>query len=363
MRTKSLLPLSIFFCLFFAVFIVGGCEKKDALPREERRINVITEAAQKKSVRPFIESIGTLNPYEEVIVSAEVEGIIRETRVDEGSSVSKGMVLSVIEDTNYRLEVKKAEAVLKQAEATLKNTRLEYQRKSTLYREQLVTRQRFDDVTARLSIAEAELERVKAALSMAKQRLSKTIIHSPLSGVVKEKRASAGDYVRSGTNVFVIIRQDLLKLNFTVSERDIGKIKTGQNVILSVAAFPEREFRGKVRVIHPAIDEKTRTLQIEALISNPPNSNILKPGMFVNVTLYTGLPKDIVVIPITSLLYEGELIKVFVVENDKAHERIVKVGQRYGEFIEIMDGIKEGEMVVIRGQHNLFEGVKVNVAR
>jgi multidrug efflux pump subunit AcrA (membrane-fusion protein) len=85
--------------------------------------------------------------------------------------------------------------------------------------------------------------------------------------------------------------------------------------------------------------------------------------MFVSVTLYTGLPKDAVVVPITSLLYEGELIKVFVVENNKAHERIVKVGQRYGELIEIMDGIGAGEMVVIRGQHNLFEGVKVNVAR
>jgi RND family efflux transporter MFP subunit len=361
MKMKSV--LSIFFCLFFAVFIVSGCEKKEVLPPEERRINVSVQAAEKKSITPFIESIGTLNPYEEVIISAEVEGILREVRVDEGSSVSKGMVLSVIEDTDYRLEVKKAEAILRQAEATLKNTVLEHQRKETLYNEQLVTRQRFDDVTARLSIAEAELDRAKAALSMANQRLSKTIIHSPLSGVVKEKRASAGDYVRSGTNVFVIIREDLLKLNFTVPERDIGKIKTGQNVILSAAAFPEREFKGKVSVIHPSIDEKTRTLQIEALIPTPPNSNVLKPGMFVSVTLYTGLPKDAVVVPITSLLYEGELIKVFVVENNKAHERIVKVGQRYGELIEIIDGIGAGEMVVIRGQHNLFEGVKVNVAR
>jgi RND family efflux transporter MFP subunit len=360
MKTKSLLSLFTVFYIFFAVFIVGGCEKKEVLPPEERRINVSVQAAEKKSITPFIEAIGTLNPYEEVIISAEVEGILREVRVDEGSSVSKGMVLSVIEDTNYRLEVKKAEAILRQAEAALKNTVLEHTRKETLYNEQLVTRQRFDDVTARLSIAEAELERAKAALSMANQRLSKTIIHSPLSGVLKEKKASAGDYVRSGTNVFVIIREDPLKLNFTVPERDIGKIKTGQNIILNVAAFPERDFRGKVSVIHPSIDEKTRTLQIEALIPNP---GLLKPGMFANVTLYTGLPKDIVVVPITSLLYEGELIKVFVVENDRAHERIVKVGQRYGEFTEIMDGIGAGEMVVIRGQHNLFEGVKVNVAR
>jgi RND family efflux transporter MFP subunit len=360
MKTKSLLSLFTVFCIFFAVFIVGGCEKKEVLPPEERRINVSVQAAEKKSITPFIESIGTLNPYEEVIISAEVEGILREVRVDEGSSVSKGMVLSVIEDTSFSLEVKKAEAILRQAEAALKNTVLEYQRKETLYNEQLVTRQRFDDVTARLSIAEAELERAKAALSIAKQRLSKTIIHSPLSGVVKEKRASAGDYVRSGTNVFVIIREDLLKLNFTVPERDIRKVRTGQSAVLSGAAFPEREFKGKVSVIHPSIDEKTRTLQIEALIPNP---GLLKPGMFANVTLYTGLPKDIVVVPITSLLYEGELIKVFVVENDRAHERIVKIGQRYGEFIEIMDGIGAEEMVVIRGQHNLFEGVKVNVAR
>ncbi len=360
MRTKSSLQLSIFFCLFFAVFIAGGCEKKEAPPREERKINVSVQAADKKSVRPYIESIGTLNPYEEVIISAEVDGILRETRVDEGSHVSKGMILSVVDDKDYILEVQKTEAVLKQAEATLENTRLEYQRKNALYKEQLVTQQQFDDVTARLSIAEAELERAKAALSLSKQRLSKTVIRSPLSGVVKEKRASAGEHVRGGTNIFVIIRKDLLKLNFTVSERDIGKIKTGQDVILSVAAFPEREFKGKVNVIHPSVDEKTRTLQIEALIPNP---GVLKPGMFVNVTLFTDLSKDVVTVPITSLLYEGMLIKVFVVENNTANERIVKVGQRYGELMEITDGVKEGEMVVIRGQHNLFEGGKVNVAR
>ncbi|MEW6570914.1 MAG: efflux RND transporter periplasmic adaptor subunit [Nitrospirota bacterium] len=294
-------------------------------------------------------------------MSAEVDGILKSVRVDEGTVVSKGSVLATIDDTDYSLEVKRAEAALKQAEATLANTRLEFQRKESRYKEELVTRQQFDDVSTRLSLAETELERLKIALSLAKERLKKTKIYSPLSGVVKEKKISAGDYVKNGTNLFVIIQNNPIKLNFTVPEKDVGKLNKGQDVFLSVDAFPDKEFSGKVSIIYPCLEERTRTLQVEALVPNP--HEFLKPSFFAHVTLYTGDAKDTIVVPVTSLLYEADKVKVFVIEGDRAKEREVKLGSKYSEAMEIVEGLREGESVVIVGQQNLFEGARVNVAR
>ncbi len=343
------------------IVMAPACKKKETKKTEERSVNVRVQSVEEKALRPFIETIGTLNPNEEVIVSAEVDGILKDVRVDEGTVVSKGMLLSVIDDTDYSLEVKRAEAALRQAQATFENTKLEFGRKQSLYKEQLVTQQQFDDVSTRLSLAEADVERAKAALSLAKQKLIKTRIYSPLSGYIKEKKVSAGDYVRNGTNLFVIIQNNPLKLNFTVTEKDAGKLRRGQDLTFRVDAFPGREFKGKVSIIYPSLEERTRTLLIEAQVPNP--AGILKPGLFAHVILYTGAERNTVLVPIISLLYEGETIKVFVVEGDRVKERIVKTGQKYGEMMEILEGIKGGEQVVTAGQQNLSEGVKVNVAR
>lgn len=366
--------LTVLLVLMISLVLFVSCKKKEVKAPAEKAVNVRVHAAEQKSLRPFLDTTGTLNPYEEVIVSAEVDGILKGMKVNEGSVVSKGTLLAVIDDIDYDLEVKKADAALKQAEANFANTKLEYQRKDALFKEQLVTQQQFDDVSTRLSLAAAEVERAKASLSLAKQKLSKTLIYSPLAGVVKEKKVERGNYVRNGTPLFTIIQTNPIKLNFTVAEKDIGRLKAGQDVFFAVDAIPEKEFKGKVSIIYPSLEEKTRTLLIEALVPNP--SGILKPGLFAHVTLYTGSERGIVLVPVTALLYEGEEIRVFVAEGDRANERTVKIGQQYKlqssagspqpaakEYTEIIEGVKEGELVVTVGQQNLFEGAKVNVAR
>ncbi len=342
-----------------SLFTAVACQKKDTKTVEEKVFNVQIQDAVKRPLKPFIESIGTLNPFEEVTVSAEIEGVIRSVKVEEGSQVSKGMLLAAIDDSDYSLEVKRAEATLRQAEATLENTKLEFKRKDALYKEELVTKQQYDDVTTRLSLAEAEVERAKASLSLAKLKLSKTKIISPLACVIKEKRVSAGDFVRNGTPMFVIIQPNPLKLRFTVPEKDVGRLKTNQEVMLRVDGFAETEFKGRVNIVFPNVEEKTRTLQVEALVPN--NNGLLKPGLFSKVILYTAGERDTIVVPVTALLYEAEKVRVFVTEGDRAKERVVKLGSKYGELMEIIDGVKAGEKVVFMGQQNLSEGAKVSV--
>jgi len=348
-------------CLIAAcsLLLFGACNNKETKKTEEKTVNVRVQTVLSKPLRPYIDALGTLNPNEEVTVSAEIEGILKSVKVDEGTSVSKSMVLATIDDTNYTYEVRRDEAALKQAEANLANTKLEFTRKDALYKEELVTRQQYDDVSTRLSLAESELERTRALLSLAKERLAKTKIFSPLACVVKEKKVSTGDFVKNGTPLFSIIQNNPLKLDFAVPEKDVGKLKANQDVSLKVDGFPDREFRGRVSLIYPHVDDKTRTLTVEALIPN--DGGTLKPGLFAKVTLFTGAEKGTVVVPVTSLLYEEERVRVFVIEGNRAKERPVKLGSKYGELMEIVEGIREGETVAVSGQANLSDGVKVAI--
>jgi len=364
-------------------------------------------------LRPFVEAIGTLNAFDEVTVSTEVEGILKDLKVDEGSNVSKELLLAVIDDTDYNLDVKRAEGFLEAAKsrleqlltgarpqeiqlakaemnqtlADMEKRKADMERAKRLVKDNYISAQEWDAARTAYEVAvathqktkenyalvvegprkeeiaqaRAQADQAQAALSLSRQKLAKTKIFSPLSGIVRLRKVSKGEFVKNGTPLFVIIQSNPIKLRFTLKERDVGKVKVGQEAAVRVDAFPEREFRGEVRTIYPSLEEKTRTLLVEALVANPEGS--LKPGFFAKVSLYTGSPQERVVIPITAFLYEESKVKIFVEEGGRARLREVQQGGKYGEMMEILEGVQEGEKVVVAGQQNLSEGVKVNVAR
>lgn len=359
-HSKTALILTSF-ALVFVILTFTGCFKKEEKAVKEKVVNVRAALVEKRSLKPFIESVGTLKPDEEVVVSSEIDGILRELKVQEGSVVSKGMLLARLNDTDYRLELSRAEAALRQVNASLANAKVEFERKEALYKEALVTRQQYDDIVARRLLAEGEVDRAGGTLDLAREKLAKTKIHAPIAGIIREKKVTPGDYIRNGTPLLYLTRNNPLKLSFTVTEKDVARLKTGQECAFKVDAFPDREFKGKLSVIYPNLEERTRSLQAEAVVSNP--QMLLKPGLFARVTLYTGDAVDKVIVPITALLYENNKVKVFVVEGDQAKERFVQVGGKYGEYMELVEGLKGGEQLVVVGQNNLAEGVKVNVAR
>jgi len=352
--------LSLIMILIMVCFMLVACtkEKKE---QPERAVNVRIATAEKKKIQPYLETTGTLKADEEVTVSSEVDGIVRQIKVDEGSSVNKGTLLVEINEIDYVLDWKRSEAALKQTEANLANAQAEYKRKNTLYQEELITRQQFDDITTKIALADAEMDRAKATLAISKEKLARTKVYSPLTGAVKEKRVSIGDYVRNGTPLLQLIKINPLKLNFTISEKDAASIKIGQEVAFSVDSYADKKFKGRVSLLYPNVEEKTRTLQAEALVPNA--DHLLKPGYFASTLIYTEKPREVVLAPITALLYDNAVIRIFVVDGDKARERVIKIGGKYGEFIEVLEGLKEMEQIVVVGQNNLSEGVKVNVAR
>jgi len=134
--------------------------------------------AEKRSLQPFVESVGTLKAYEEVIVSSEVDGILKSIRVQEGSPVTQGQLIAEIKEIDYRLDTERAAVALKQAEASLAYAKQEYERKEALYRKDLVAKQQFDDVLARLVLSQGDVDRAKMGLDLAHEKLAKTSIYA-----------------------------------------------------------------------------------------------------------------------------------------------------------------------------------------
>ena len=347
--------------VFLVCLSLVACDKEKKEQRE-RLVNVKIAAAETRKVQPYLKTTGTLKPDEEVTISSEVNGIVRTITVEEGSKIKKGTLLLTVNDIDYKLESRRSEAALRQAQANLDHVRAEFKRKNTLFQEELITRQQFDDISTRVALAKADFERAKAVLETSRQRLFRTKIYSPLTGAVKEKRISVGDYVGNGTPLLQLIKIDFLKLNFTISEKDAASIRVGQDVVFKVDSYEGKEFKGKVSLIYPHVEERTRTLQAEAVVSN--RDGALKPGYFARVFIYTTAPVNAVLIPSIALIYDQDAVRVFVVDaGKKARERVVKLGGKYGEYVEITEGLEEKEQVVVVGQNNLSEGVKVNVAR
>jgi membrane fusion protein, multidrug efflux system len=338
-----------------------GCTKKDENAKDDKISNVKVMVVEKRTIQPYIDAIGSLSPYEEVTISSEVDGILDSINVDEGTQVSKGMVLARVNDTDYRLNVSNARATLKQAEATLVNLKIEQKRKEALFKEELVTLQQFDDVSTRLTVAAQELDRAGVAMSLAQERLWKATIRSPIKGIVKQKVVTAGDFIRASMPVLSIVQVDPLKLDFTITEKNVSSLKLGQDVIFTVDAFPGKEFSGKLSIIYPSLEERTRTLKVEATVPN--HSLDLKPGFFARLRIYTSAPREAVVIPVTSILYESTRVRVFVREGKKARERFLKVGGKYGDVVEVLDGLKGGENLIIVGQNNLTDGTGITTIR
>ncbi len=334
-----------------------GCSKSDGGIEDEKINNVKVMVVGKKVIQPYIEAIGSLSPYEEVTISSEVDGILDSIPVDEGTPVVKGMVLARVNETDYRLNLINATAALRQAEANLSYLKIEHERKKALFKEDLVTSQQFDDISTRLTVAVQDLDRARVARSLALERLTKTAIRSPMKGIVKAKAVAAGDFIRTSMPVLSIVQVDPLKLGFTITEKNVSSLKLGQDIVFTVDAFPGREFSGKLSIIYPSLDERTRTLRAEATVPN--TSMDLKPGFFARLKIYTSSPREAVVIPVTSILYESTRVRVFIREGKKARERFLKVGEKYGDVVEVLDGLKGGESLIIVGQNNLTDGALV----
>ena len=360
-------------------------------------IEVATVPVLERSTRRGIEVVGSLEAEDEVTISSQASGNLEEIGVDVGTPVSRGQAIGRIDSRELRLKVEQAEAALRQAEARLgvePGQRIDPQKQpdvvqakaglerarydwtaaqklvdqGAISRQQLDVAQRaFEQAEARYQSAlenvrnlEAVLAEKRASLDLSRKQLNDSAIISPLSGIVKEKLASRGEYLQPGKPVATIVQINPLRLRLEVPEAFAASISRGQSVTLKVDAFADREFQGQIKRINPSVDEKNRSLIAEAEVPNP--NGLLRPGMFVRAQVVSKTEGMAMMVPDRAVVSLAGVNKVFVVEGARAVERQVKIGTRDGSLVEILEGVRVGERVITTNTDKLHDGITISAA-
>lgn len=389
--------------LFLLILGCASCSKTSgkavdgALPRP---VSVRVLPVEQKQIRRNIESVGSLFPFDEVTVSSEVEGRVEQVLVDVGDHVSAGQTIVKVVPTELQLTLDQQRASLQQARARLglpekgddlkdprsaaevkkaaadlADAEQKYLRAKTLFEQGLLPKQSFDEAESRHNAARAaydlsvqtvenlraQLAQSRAATALAQKKVGDSIIRAPFAGQIKERSVTQGQYLKVQTPVMVIVNVDPMRVRLRVPEKMAAWVKTGQEVTVSVEAYPGRSFAGKITRINPSVDQQTRAFEVEALIDN--RETLLKPGFFVKATIPSNFVVDALFVPQDALLYVYGVYKVFVIEANTLKEREVKIGERSGDQVEIVEGLAQGERVALSTKdQEMKEGAVVEIA-
>jgi RND family efflux transporter MFP subunit len=259
------------------------------------------------------------------------------------------------------------------ANADLVQAQQSYDRASELFKRTLVPRQALDDADTALQSKRASydsalqtaknlrasIQASEATMNLSDRQFRDTLIRAPFDGYVEKRLVNLGELVKMQMPVIAVVRVDPLKVIAEIPEKMAPWISDGQPVQLHVDAYPARTFEGKVSRISPAVNTATRAFPFEALVPN--RDAVLKPGTFARVHIESGQQDQVLTLSYAALQYRYGVNRVFVIDGDKLAARELKVGDRLGDRIEILSGVKAGDRVAVTDVDKLGEGLKVSV--
>jgi membrane fusion protein, multidrug efflux system len=380
-RFASGVVLLILWIVFSGCSDKGGNKNPDGKTTGRPPVAVDVIKAVKTDFTEGIDVVGSLSPKFSAEIKSEYAGIVTEVYVTEWVKVKKGTSLAKIDAREMEILLQKAGAAIEMAKANLLQAEVsgnranrEYDRLLKLKEVGLVTQQNIDDgltekeaATARIAAARAQLKVAEEDLQHTQTRLSKTLIRSPIDGVVSFRGVNVGDLVGemgSPKIMFRIIDTRTLDLTVTVPSTEMSRVHVGQPLTFSTDALPEQNLTGKVMFINPVVNDSDRSIKVTAEVENV--SEQLKGGLYVKGRIVTGKRTDIIRVPRVALLswdVTGKKGDLFVVKGEIANRRTVQTGIVMGDFIEVTSGLTLGEPVVVRGGFNLKDGDRVSVTQ
>ncbi|WP_181106600.1 efflux RND transporter periplasmic adaptor subunit [Xanthomonas arboricola] len=330
--------------------LLGGCKAGDgeAKAAEEKKtvdaVPVEIAKAARRAVAASYTGTAALEPRAEAQVVAKTSGVALAVMVEEGQKVSAGQAL-------VRLDPDRAHLAVAQSEAQLRKLENSYRRATQLVGQQLVSAADVDQL-------KFDAENSRAQHRLASLELSYTTVQAPISGVIASRSIKTGNFVQINTPIFRIVDDAQLEATLNVPERELATLKSGQPVTLLADALPGQQFIGKVDRIAPVVDSGSGTFRVICAFGQ--GAEALQPGMFGRIRIDYDQRKDALVIPRLALLDDGEPA-VFVVRNGKASRVPVKLGYAEGPWLEVRQGLKEGDQVVTAGKVALRDGTAVQV--
>lgn len=355
------LPLRVAL-LALAVSLASGCGKHEP-PEGQTATTGRTVTAEMQTVQPapldvLAEAPGTVVSEDQVQVASRLMGYIREIKVGEGQAVKAGQLLFIVDPADIQGQTNQARAGLAQAEAALADARLDYERFGTLYKEEAIPKLQWDKVRLQYQVAQQQVAAARAGLGLASSQMRYASVVAPISGVVTQKMANAGDLAAPGRPVLAIEGLKKLQVRTSVSGDVFSRIKAGEKVsIVADGDTAQAPIEGKIAQLVPAADPVSHTHLVK--IDLPAGSG-LASGNFVRVRFAVGSREGIRV-PAAALAERAGITGVFVVDAQGiAHYRMVRPGATVQDQVEIQSGLNTGDRVVISQVANLENGDKVS---
>ncbi len=391
--------------LFITLTLTGAlsflaCGKKEDPAGQAGRTQAVvvrTAPLQRITLQRQVDVSGTLISPDQAKVSSEVAGVVREVRVELGHEVQPGQVLVQLEPRELEIALRRASSQLKQTEAQLgidgvrvkeplpdeqiavvrtaianrDDARAQLARTRMLMSQKLIAQADLDAVETRVKVSEAAyqaaLETVqslratlqdrRAAVELAEKKLQDSAIKAPVGGAVSERLVQVGEFIPEQTPVVTIVQMNPLKLRTAVQERNAELIRRDQSAQFRVESLPGKAFEGRVAFISPAVDQATRTFPVEIIVDN--GARMLKPGFFAKGVILTRKDENVLAVPEEAVSTLAGVSAVFVIESGKARQQTVTIGAREGKLIEVLSGLKGGEVLATSNLSQLATGVAV----
>lgn len=407
---KKILIISLFViivaALVFFIFIfrgkpeTAGDESSDSSAVEQKvqeaSLPVKVTEAWRGDLVITLKSPGEAVTDRHVVMKAEVAGMIKRLNVEESKHVKKGELLVELDDEEKRLALERQEAerlrVLSDYlvekrfaaeevvdasidEGKIQRAKDEYEEARKLYREGRISRAEFEkaskeyemvliesgEMKEEILAATKNLTQTEVRVKEAQLDLEKTKIRAPFSGIVFDIQVSPQEHVTAGRDLFTLVNIDRIQVQARVLESEIGKMQEGREVDLKFSAYPGKVFKGKVKAISPVVNPEDRTCKVTIDVANPEEE--IKPGMHAEVEIAAEIYTDRLLVPQEALLVRTGRKLAFAVEGGLAKWRYVELGLENEYYAEILDGIKEGEVVIIEGHFTLAHDAKVRIEK
>lgn len=369
MKSSSLLGVAF---LLFVIGCGGGDRGEGKIPPPERTVQAAVSVnaveIRKGEIYQPVMASGTVLPFREANIGAEISGRIVRIFVEEGDEVRRGQALFTLEQEDLLLARKAAQAEVLMGRAGLREARLQLEsagreknRMEKLHGKEAISRQKYDDtVTAhdmavnRVEMLTAQLTRAETNLAVMEERLRDSVVSAPFSGTIVKKFSREAELTAPGAPVVAMMNIDRVKVEIDVPELQADAIRRGTPVTVAVDALRQKTIAGTVSRINGAVNPQTHTFRVEIDIPNP--GHAIKAGMFARVTVKTDVIRDVLVVPPQGLIADDkEGTIAFVVRDNRALRRKVVTGAANEHLIEVKDGLSEGERVIVAGNHGLEE--------
>lgn len=343
----GLIGISLFITLIFIGFIF------EPFGSSYSETQFQTVEVSRRDIGKTVLATGIIKPKvgAEVRVGSRVSGIVNKLYVRIGDQVEKGQLLAELDPTEYRARLNQAEAALENANANLEYAKSDLERQKILLENKLISTNEYEIAKRSLKVAEAQIKQAQADLNYARIQLEYTKIKSPISGIIASVFTQEGETVAasfSAPTFVTIIDLKRLEIWAYVDEVDIGRIHEGQTAIFTVDTYPDIDFEGKVTAIFPKAEIQDNVVNyITTIEISSREDKILRPEMTTTVNIFLETHKNVLSLPNESIKLERGRKFVYVIQKTDITKRWIKIGIKNEEYTEIIEGIEEGERVII----------------